>query len=184
MNFRPGRRNLCPSTGFDRPMTNRDNHEIDKIDGVDAPTESGDPVWRLLLRARKPEISPFFTRNVLREIRQFEEKKSGAWSGLRSLFTVPRIAFAGAAAILVAFLLVSRSGDSGSRMARTTTEAPPVPELARDVDPVTQPVPVNSSHFDIGDYQEEVQMIDYLDGLLAVQDVEILDDEALAELLF
>jgi len=49
---------------------------------------SHDPLWRLLGKARRPKVSPFFARNVLREIRL--EKPSSPVSHVFTNF-VPRI---------------------------------------------------------------------------------------------
>ncbi len=55
-----------------------------------------DPVWSLLAKARKVEVDPFFSRNVLRAVRQLEQEKACPWAVLRSLFTLPRLATAAA----------------------------------------------------------------------------------------
>ena len=63
-----------------------------------------DDLWRLLGRARKPEISPFFSRDVLREIRQQEQERPSFFGRFRFAW-----AAAGAAtACAVAAVLVMR----------------------------------------------------------------------------
>ncbi|HEX8311753.1 MAG TPA: hypothetical protein VF614_10570 [Chthoniobacteraceae bacterium] len=42
-----------------------------------------DDLWELLGHARKPEISPFFSRDILREIRQQEQERTGIFSRFR-----------------------------------------------------------------------------------------------------
>ena len=37
-----------------------------------------DPLWQLLGKAKAPEVSPFFARNVVREIRALQSRPSGA----------------------------------------------------------------------------------------------------------
>ena len=38
-------------------------------------SENNDGLWRLLGRAKTPEVSPFFSRNVLREIRADDQER-------------------------------------------------------------------------------------------------------------
>jgi len=38
-----------------------------------------DPLWQLLGRAKTPEVSPFFARSVVREIRQTEQERPVSW---------------------------------------------------------------------------------------------------------
>ena len=42
-----------------------------------------DDLWRLLGKARQPDVSPFFSRNVLREIRLSEQERTGGFSWFR-----------------------------------------------------------------------------------------------------
>jgi hypothetical protein len=48
--------------------------------------EEQDDLWELLGKARQPSVSPFFARNVLREVRGMELERTGLLSGLRSWF--------------------------------------------------------------------------------------------------
>lgn len=142
-----------------------------------------DGAWELLLQARKTGPGPFFARNVLREIRIFEanrrERDERASTGWRALFTLPRLAagtVTGAAAIIIALALI-KPVDS--------LDSPPIAEDAvRDSAAPLAAVAGEGPGFDMGDYQDEIEMIDYLDGLLAVQDITALDDASLSELLF
>lgn len=43
--------------------------------------EENDPLWELLGRARPPEVSPFFARNVLRAVRNESERSRGGFLG-------------------------------------------------------------------------------------------------------
>lgn len=71
--------------------------------------EPGDPVWDLLGKARTVEVSPFFARNVLREIRLAEahsearnQSAAQSLSGLASIVIKRlRLALAAGAAICV-----------------------------------------------------------------------------------
>ncbi len=43
--------------------------------------DENDDLWQLLGKARQPEVSPFFSRNVLRAVRNLEQERPGffAW---------------------------------------------------------------------------------------------------------
>ncbi len=61
--------------------------------------EEHDDLWRLLGKARTPEVSPFFSRNVLRELRANQQEQPGviAWIFRRwqvSLVTALAVTFA------------------------------------------------------------------------------------------
>ena len=42
-------------------------------------TEEHDDLWELLGKARQPAPSPFFSRNVLREVRGLQQERRPAW---------------------------------------------------------------------------------------------------------
>ena len=62
-------------------------------------TEEHDDLWHLLGKAKVPEVSPFFSRNVLRAVRETAPEKDGAFGWLRRRWLV---AAAGACAVLAA----------------------------------------------------------------------------------
>lgn len=98
-------------------------------------------LWDLLGRSAEPKISPFFARNVLREIRQ-----PGHWSTLRGWFNPRRlIPAAGVAAVLLVAVFL--------RMHAT-------------VAPLTAPSPDLLASADAQDYE----VIADLDDLLASDD--------------
>ncbi|MEM7148011.1 MAG: hypothetical protein AAF591_23110 [Verrucomicrobiota bacterium] len=140
--------------------------------------EDKDPAWKLLLKASKPEPGPFFARNTVREVRNLGEQRRP----LFHFFTLPRLAL-GAAAVVTLTLATGallNNSQSGSSHAPALAEIAPetVPEATLlDLAP-------EAADLTVEEFQEEVEMIDYMDGLLAVQDVEVLDDEDLANLLF
>ena len=43
-------------------------------------TEEHDDLWELLGKARQPAPSPFFSRNVLREVRGLEQERRASWT--------------------------------------------------------------------------------------------------------
>ena len=48
------------------------------------PTDEQDDLWRLLGKARPPTVSPFFARNVAREVRGLRRESAGFYSMLRA----------------------------------------------------------------------------------------------------
>lgn len=63
-------------------------------------TEEHDELWELLGRAKAAKASPFFSRNVLRAIRQQEPERIGWFAWLRMRWKVP-VAVASVAVIAV-----------------------------------------------------------------------------------
>jgi hypothetical protein len=98
-------------------------------------------LWDLLGRTAEPKISPFFARNVLREIRQ-----PGQWSTLRGWFNPRRlIPAAGVAAALIVGVFL---------------------RMHTAVAPLTAPSPDLLANADVQDYE----VIADLDDLLASDD--------------
>lgn len=62
--------------------------------------EENDELWQLLGKARKPEVSPFFSRNVMREIRTSRQEKPGAFFWLQTHLRM--VALGAVAAVLLA----------------------------------------------------------------------------------
>ncbi len=107
-------------------------------------------LWDLLGRAAEPKVSPFFARNILREIRQ-----TGAWTALRGWFSLRRLVpAAGVAVALIAVVFL-----------RTQT-------------PVSSSSQSQSDNVAIVDTQESEVIAD-LDDLLASDDNNSLDDSVL-----
>jgi hypothetical protein len=72
-----------------------------------------DNLWELLGNARKPDVSPFFTGNVLRKIRQTRQQPAFlAW--LASYWRVATLSTAAAALALTLFIQQVPSNRSGS----------------------------------------------------------------------
>ena len=62
-------------------------------------TEEHDDLWHLLGKAKAPEVSPFFSRNVLRAIREDKQENAGFVAWLRRRWQVAAI---GTGALLIA----------------------------------------------------------------------------------
>ena len=107
-------------------------------------------LWDLLGRSAEPKISPFFARNVLREIRQ-----PGHWLTLRGWFNPRRLIPAAgmAVALIVAVFL----------------------RMHTSVAPVAGPSSEMLANVDAQDYE----VIADLDDLLASDDNNSLDDSVL-----
>ena len=118
--------------------------------------ERNDPVWKLLGNTRRIEVDPFFSRNVVREVRKLRaagEDRESILERILLIFRQPALAgVAAAAAILIAVFV---SSDPGS-------DSP----VAGEFGPT-----------------EEIEAIGYLGELMTVTDTDDLDDAALADLL-
>lgn len=129
--------------------------------------ESGDisndkALWDLLGSARKVDASPFFARNVLREVRLSEDQTAGVLSRVTSFFK-PGLLLGAATAVILAGVFVLQN------------QAPPVSE------PVASVIVEDEQNLDIA---EEFASIEMLGELMAVSDPGTLSDEALMNLLF
>jgi hypothetical protein len=89
--------------------------------------EEDQELWDLLGKAKQPELSPFFARNVVRRIRQADAEQTSAWDWLRPRRLVPATAVALAVAV-TAFSLQYRA-------ARNDDSMDNLPELLAKIDP-------------------------------------------------
>jgi Tfp pilus assembly protein PilN len=114
-------------------------------------TDEQDDLWRLLGHAKAPSVSPFFSRNVLRAIREEKQEKPSllAWLNWRWVTL--------AASVCV---LVVASGVALRHPAPQAPQADPVMVLAQQVS--TSP-----------DYQ----VINHLDELLASEETSVWLDK-------
>ncbi len=138
--------------------------------------EKDDPVWDLLNKAPTAKPGPFFSRNVVREVRMLESTQSGSlhargWRAMTRFFHSPGGVWATVCLIaLVAIPLIVSRPPATEQMA-SSTEAP-----------VTA---VDTENAGSGyDPANEIGNLDYLGELMAVTDPSLLDDHALADLLF
>lgn len=81
------------------------------------PTEDHDDLWRLLGNAKTPAVSPFFSRNVLREVRSLRQERPGfaGWLHRHWRWQVPALA-CGMAVVAGAGFLTDRGGDEESQL--------------------------------------------------------------------
>ena len=109
-------------------------------------------LWDLLGRAQTPPTaSPFFARNILRDIRQESRWKSALRGWLRPRRLIPATAFA--AAILAGIIVLERPNE-------ITPE-----NVATDSDPIAQIDP------------QDYEVVADLDNLLATEDDNLWDDD-------
>lgn len=113
--------------------------------------EPHDELWELLGKARPPKVSPFFARNVLRQVREQKEADTGFLTRVLHLFRRPVLAGAALAVVLSAGVLMWRSSTGPETLAV-------VPD-AKESQPVAQEL-VSSP-----DYEVIIQ----LDELLAYE---------------
>lgn len=135
--------------------------------------EPNDPelekVWELLNSAKTVEPSPFFSRNVLREVRRIEDEGRAGWlSQVKAYFSASalRPAILGAAtcaAVALAVVLTSNPDSVGSS------------------DPVIASAAGETEEFDPATEMAEVE---YFGQLMAVADPAMLDDASIANLFF
>ena len=71
-------------------------------------TDEHDDLWSLLGKAKAPAASPFFSRNVLRAIREAAPEKRGVFGWLRARW---QLAAAGVCAVLVAGSIIAPRAD-------------------------------------------------------------------------
>ena len=64
-------------------------------------TEEHDDLWELMGKARETRVSPFFSRNVLRAIREEKQEKTGFLAWLRSHWKVATVSFGLVAAVAI-----------------------------------------------------------------------------------
>lgn len=140
--------------------------------------ETGDPVWELLTKAKNVEPSPFFARNVLRELRRSEAESKGVFEGLRhglrqfaGLLRYPRLLLATGTAGVVAALALTLFLSTNSNH---TDSGKSIPALLVSMD----------DHSNAFDPAAEMAAVEYLGQLMAVADPGQLDDSSLADLFF
>ena len=125
--------------------------------------------WELLNSAKTVEPSPFFSRNVVREVRRLEEEAQTRWySRLKEFFaasTVRPIMLGAATCATVALAAVLISN----------------PDTAVTSDPAVASTTMGTEEFDPATEMAEVE---YFGQLMAVADPAMLDDASIANLFF
>ena len=86
-----------------------------------------DDLWQLLGHAKKPEISPFFSRDVLREIRQQEQERPSIFSRFRFVWGL------GAATACAVAVMLFLQAPSSQPLAEVEQQPDPIFLLASAV---------------------------------------------------
>lgn len=94
-------------------------------------SEEHDDLWHLLGKARQPTVSPFFSRNVIREVRNIQQDQPGFFAWIRRHWQLTAIGTC-ATLILVGASLKTRTSESLEwddqqqlvAMAETVSESP------------------------------------------------------------
>ena len=147
------------------------------------PLEPQDPLWKLLGQGRKVDARPNFTQNVLREVRNTPQQR-GWWTVLKAwwmdsaaLLPAGRL-IALATVVVVASMVwlpqVKVNPDTGSD---PVVVAGPVEVLS-----VETQVPVHAPL--VPEVETQLESLDYLDELLALEDTSGLTDREIAYLLY
>lgn len=135
---------------------------------MNTPEENNDPAWQLLIRARRTQAGPYFSRRVLREVRQATQEPRPWFSTWFLSWRGATAAMVAAVVCLGAFGMLRQSGgDVGTPGPSPLAAAVHASPADADFDPAS-----------------EVGNFEYLGQLMAVSDPATLDDAALADLLF
>lgn len=67
-------------------------------------TEENDELWQVLGRAKQPAVSPFFSRNILRDIRAMRQERPGVWGWMLDHWKAPVFATCALALVVGAAL--------------------------------------------------------------------------------
>lgn len=113
--------------------------------------EEDQPLWDLLGRASRPELSPFFARNIVRRIREERVSQSGwlrDWLSPRKLIPAASLA----TVLIAATIAVHHPG-------RRTHSVDNVPDVLAKIDP------------------QDYDVVADLDELMATDDNNLWDDD-------
>lgn len=83
-------------------------------------TEERDDLWRLLGKAKQPVVSPFFARNIVREVRHRSQKSASVFTWLLRKWPLATIG-ATAAILITASSLYQRTDPDVMRLAQQVT---------------------------------------------------------------
>ena len=114
--------------------------------------EDDQELWDLLGKAATPALSPFFARNVVRQVRQESQSRSDFFAWLRPRILLPAAAFALAATF------------AGITLQRSVN------------DPAQDNLPETLAAIDPQDYE----VVADLDDLIAMEDDNLWDDDSLS----
>ncbi len=151
------------------------NERKDTPVGLDPADDAA--LWRLLGRAREPQVSPYFARRVLREVTLFEEGKRGGsargqgWlAGARRLWLRPRaMVWQGAICVGVFWLSVVLTTNTPRH------DAPPT-KVSADLALTAAPAGRQVADVD-GVAPQDVEVIADLDNILSREESRLWTDD-------
>lgn len=140
------------------------------------PLEPQDPLWKLLGKGRDVGLRPNFVQNVVREARNTPQER-GWWAALKfwwsdSAGSIPVGRLVAGAAVVVVLGVMAVNG---------------LKEPAADVPVVVVAEPVSSAAIEaplVPEVETQLESLDYLDELLALEDTSALSDREIAYLLY
>lgn len=141
------------------------------------PLEPQDPLWKLLGKSREARVRPNFAQNVVREARNTPQERGWLaglkrwWGEAESVLPAGRL-IALAAVVLVGGLAWVKWAEDGAAKAEVAVAAPLV-ETARMTEAPLVP-----------EVETQLESLDYLDELLALEDTSALTDREIAYLLY
>ncbi|MBX7209591.1 MAG: hypothetical protein K1X78_14845 [Verrucomicrobiaceae bacterium] len=142
------------------------------------PLAPNDPLWKLLGKARPVEPRPNFTRNVVRAARQTPQAR-GWWAVLACWFqdspvALPRFVVGTAAGFAIAALIATqfRSGAPSSGTMLSSQQSAPVA------------APVSVAEPPLLAIESQLETIDEIGALLALEDTSSLTDSEISFLLY
>jgi hypothetical protein len=83
-----------------------------------------DDLWQLLGRAKTPEVSPFFSRNVLREVRVERQEQPSVWASLHQRWAMALLGTCAVATAAVGLLLHQNQPDQLALIASKVSASP------------------------------------------------------------
>lgn len=146
-------------------MNRRDQRDHRRSCANPPDREDRDELWALLGRARPPAVSPFFARNVVREIRARHRRPPPWFAGARIWFPGRRPAAWAAAAAITLVLAFAFTFDwaPAPNLFRPAGDTPAVAGATSAATPATRTAPVTPDTLDAFD----LDVIANLDLLLA-----------------
>ena len=87
-------------------------------------TEEHDDLWELLGKAKETKASPFFSRNILRAIRESQPEKTGVLAWLRTRWTLTAVSFGVLAVVAIVALDRSNQPDPLVTLADQVSSSP------------------------------------------------------------
>jgi hypothetical protein len=149
--------------------------------------EDDQQLWDLLGKARSHRLSAFFSRNVLRQVKQEPEllRGTGRWLNWKILAPVSAVAAVAVVAATMFFRTAPVGPDTASQpptLAKAPISKAPVPEVTVETPPETKAVveKVDPPKSDIGEVaavdEQDYDTVANLDDLLVLYETSLWDE--------